>query len=296
MSCFPKISIVTPSYNQAEFLEETLQSVITQNYIDLEYVVIDGGSTDNSQDIIKKYEGNLKYWVSEQDNGHGDALNKGFAHTTGDIMAWINSDDKYTPWTFKAVANIFTQNPDVMWIMGIPTLWNEDGAMIDAIKTNKNIYDYLSGNYAWIQQESVFWRRSLWEKAGSFINTNYQLMVDGELWSRFFLHEKLHSVHCILGGYRSYARNRAGIYAKTCHSEMRQAIIEMKKHCNQDILVTQSKLEKIRHQKKHNIFNSTLSIFQQKRSCDLSVLKEAEYDIIVYDGGSWRKRKLPYSI
>ncbi len=92
---YPKISIVTPSFNHAQFLEETILSVITQNYPNLEYVIIDGGSTDGSVDIIKKYEKHLTYWVSEPDNGHGDALNKGFAKSTGEIMAWINSDDKY---------------------------------------------------------------------------------------------------------------------------------------------------------------------------------------------------------
>src|SRR5262245_25856999 len=96
-----KISIVTPSFNQARFVEQTLKSVLDQNYPALEYIVIDGGSSDGSREIIEKYRPRLSYFVSEPDRGHGHALNKGFAKTTGEIMAWINSDDMYLPWTFK---------------------------------------------------------------------------------------------------------------------------------------------------------------------------------------------------
>ena len=99
----PTISIVTPSYNQAQFIEDTIQSVLGQGYPNLEYVVIDGGSTDGSVDIIRRYAERLKYWTSERDGGQYDAINRGFAHTTGEIMAWLNSDDKYTPWAFSIV-------------------------------------------------------------------------------------------------------------------------------------------------------------------------------------------------
>ena len=105
---YPKISIVTPSFNQGIFLEATIQSVLNQNYPNLEYIVIDGGSTDNSVKIIKKYEKYLSYWVSESDRGQSHAINKGFTISTGEIMGWLNSDDLYTSGALNHVANVFS--------------------------------------------------------------------------------------------------------------------------------------------------------------------------------------------
>lgn len=228
MPC-PRISIVTPSFNQVDFVRETLDSVLFQNYPDLEYIVIDGGSTDGSANVISAYEDRLSYFVSEPDSGHGDALNKGFAKTTGDIMAWLNSDDKYMPWTLRTVANIFLQHPDINWIVGTNGWWNDQGALVESRNVYKNIHDFMRGDFQWIQQESVFWRRSLWERAGAHINTNYKLMVDGELWTRFFALDELHHVHALLGGYRMHGTNRAQQYYHQCLSEMQEAIADMKK-------------------------------------------------------------------
>ncbi|MDW8303193.1 MAG: glycosyltransferase family 2 protein, partial [Bacteroidia bacterium] len=127
---YPVISIVTPSFNQGEFLEQTIVSVLEQNYPRLEYIIIDGGSTDNSVEIIKKYEKYLTYWVSEPDRGIYDALQKGFAHTTGEIMGWINSDDMYHKNSFSLVAEIFFQYPQIDWLSGIPTIFDEKGRTV----------------------------------------------------------------------------------------------------------------------------------------------------------------------
>src|SRR6476660_6577128 len=125
---FPTISIVTPSYNQGQFLEEAICSVLSQNYGSVEYVVIDGASSDDSAEIIRKYADRLTYWVSEADKGQYDAINKGFARTTGEIMAWLNSDDKYTPWALAIVGENFAQLPEVQWLTTLlPLHWDERG-------------------------------------------------------------------------------------------------------------------------------------------------------------------------
>src|SRR6266540_1502850 len=112
------ISIITPSYNQAPYLEQTIQSVLGQDYPRLEYIVVDGASTDNSFEIIKKYNDRLAYWISEKDSGQAEAINKGFARAGGEILAWLNSDDYYLPNTISAVVKCFEENPDVVMVYG----------------------------------------------------------------------------------------------------------------------------------------------------------------------------------
>lgn len=158
---YPKISIITPSYNQGEFLEQTLQSVICQSYPNLEYIVVDGGSSDNSLAIIKKYEPWLHRWCSEPDGGHASALKKGFKWSSCEIMCWINSDDMLAPWSLKAVADIFMRFPHVNWIQGYASAWCSSGFMTSSYPNNRCIYDFLVSSNSFIQQESTFWRRSL---------------------------------------------------------------------------------------------------------------------------------------
>ncbi len=233
---FPKISIVTPSFNQGEFLEQTICSVLDQNYPNLEYVVIDGGSTDESVEIIKKYADKLTYWVSEKDKGQYDAINKGFSLTTGDIMGWINSSDIYYPWTFKTIAEVFLNN-NVEWISGMPTNLSK-GIAPQSISCprQKNIYDVICGKYKWLQQESIFWKRSLWNKAGSKLNLDVQYAGDLNLWLEFFRHDSLYYVNTILGGFRyhdirrgSDENNTYEIEAKDLFEKFRSATpIKMK--------------------------------------------------------------------
>lgn len=233
MKKYPKISIVTPSYNQSEFLEETILSVISQNYPNLEYIVIDGGSTDDSVEIIKKYEKYITYWVSEKDNGHAHALNKGFEKSTGEIMAWINSDDKYFEWTFKTIAEIYTKFKEVEWTVGLYANFDRRGVLMSGDNSvravYKNVFDYLFRDLH-IQQESVFWRRSLWEKCGSFISEEVKLMVDTELWCRFFLNAKLYHIDQVIGGYRIYGLNRSHNNDKLVKSDIDYSIDNLLKN------------------------------------------------------------------
>jgi glycosyltransferase involved in cell wall biosynthesis len=220
---WPKISIVTPSFNQGKFLEATIKSVLEQGYHSLEYVIIDGNSTDNSIDTIRKYEQQLTYWVSAPDGGQYDAINQGFAKTSGDIMAWLNSDDKYTPWAFSIIAEIFSTFPQVEWLTtSCNILWDSLGRAVGCeYKPGFNRQAFLRGancpghdwySLGWIQQESTFWRRSLWERAGGHIDASMKMAGDFDLWARFCRHADLYSVATPLGGFRAHGDQ------KTVHS------------------------------------------------------------------------------
>jgi glycosyltransferase involved in cell wall biosynthesis len=223
MLAYPKISIVTICLNSDQYLEAAMRSILDQEYPNLEYIVIDGGSSDDSIEIIKRYESRLAYWVSEPDEGPVHALQKGLAKATGEIMAWLNADDLHHHNSLFAVAEIFQQHKNVKWIMGTPTwlnrrsLWvqNNYNSEWEKIKyryfNNENMqrqlvwwskHRYYCGNFMAIQQESTFWRRELWEKAGGTLDTQFKLAYDMELWCRFFRHEKLYTVPIFLAGFR----------------------------------------------------------------------------------------------
>jgi len=214
---------VTPSYNQDAYLEQTIKSVLDQNFDGLEYVIIDGGSSDKSVDIIKNYQNQLSYWISEPDSGHADGINKGFAKTHAGIMGWLNSSDVYYPWTLKTVVQIFNDLPEVKWISGIPTNIY-DGAIPNKVQFNfRNKYDFLSGHYNWLQQESIFWRRDLWEAVGGQLNTNLKYACDFELWLRFFQNTSLSYVNTILAGFRTHENQRGSIAIDSYRAEAAEA-------------------------------------------------------------------------
>ena len=204
MKTYPKISIVTVNYNKGKYIEETIQSVLNQGYPNLEYIIIDGGSTDNSVAIIRKYESQLAHWVSEKDSGMYDALQKGFSRSSGDIMGWLNSDDILHPKALFTIGEIFGCLP-VEWIQGLPTVIDDFGKVVYTRAARNRAADFYNKKYhdgIFIQQESTYWRRSLWEKAGSHISTDYKYAGDFELWMRFFQSSKLYNIQVIIGAFR----------------------------------------------------------------------------------------------
>jgi len=233
-SLYPKISIITPCFNSEKYLEETILSVLEQNYPNLEYIIIDGGSTDNSLQIIRKYQNNLSYWISEKDNGIYDALQKGFSRTTGDIMAWINSDDLYHKNSFYIIAELFNKYHNINWLVGATTIFDEKSRCVCISKShNFTKYDFYMMDFKWIQQESCFWRRSLWEKSGSYINATLKYAGDLDLWIRFFNYEPLYVTDSLIGGFRKRSKNQLSLefmndYLIESYSLLKNQVIDKK--------------------------------------------------------------------
>lgn len=208
---YPKISIVTPSYNQGKYIEETILSVLNQEYPNLEYIIIDGGSTDNSVEIIKKYQHRLKYWVSEKDSGQTNAINKGFQHATGSIYAYLNSDDVYLPNTLHLVAKLFTQFPQVDWITG-HKCHLIDSRIIAPVTTvnfkfSKKLYQkgyhtpWLMG---WNSQPCTFWSSTLHHKAGGKFDESLSCSFDIDMWIKMSHHAHLYFVKAALTAMRQH--------------------------------------------------------------------------------------------
>lgn len=180
----PTLSIVTPSYNQGKFIERTIKSVLDQEYPKLEYVVQDGSSSDDTPEILRRFESSLKHWASAKDEGQAQAVNIGFAHTSGEIMAYLNSDDLLLPGTLHAVGTYFAANPGVDVIYGNRVLINE----LDEEIGRWVLPSHSNGVLTWadyVPQETLFWRRSIWEKAGGKMDESFQFALDWDLLLRF---------------------------------------------------------------------------------------------------------------
>jgi len=183
------VSIITPSFNQAAYLEQTIRSVLNQDYPRIEYIVIDGGSTDDSVAVIKKYADKLAYWVSEKDRGQADAINKGFSRATGDIVAWLNSDDYYLAGTVGAAAKVFEEHPEVALVYANMLAVDGDGKTFNTLTYKQlSLEDLLC--FQIIGQPAVFMRRSALQAAGE-LDPVFHFMLDHHLWIRIAQREKI---------------------------------------------------------------------------------------------------------
>jgi cellulose synthase/poly-beta-1,6-N-acetylglucosamine synthase-like glycosyltransferase len=208
----PTISIITPSYNQELYIEQTIQSVLSQNYPNLEYIVIDGGSTDNTLSILKKYENKLN-WISEKDSGQSNAINKGLRMASGDVVAWLNSDDYYLPGTLATVGTYFAEHSSAQWVTGDYTIVNEQGNEIQSfVRHYKNVLRAIPFKTAlfvanYINQPSTFWRRTAMEEVG-YINESYHLCMDYDYWLRLYRCYPLHRIAAPLSAFRIHADSK----------------------------------------------------------------------------------------
>ena len=188
----PLVTIVTPSFNQASYLEETIKSVLTQDYPHIEYIIIDGGSTDGSVDIIKKYEDKLGYWESVKDKGQTDAINKGFNRAKGHILAWLNSDDTYaSPHAIADAVNYLVAHPETALVYADCDFINEAGDVIGKFASRQTDYAKLRSGYVHIPQQTMFFRAKYWQQLGP-LDPSFYFAMDYDLWVRIAKRAPLH--------------------------------------------------------------------------------------------------------
>jgi hypothetical protein len=205
----PTISVVTSCFNAGDLVEDTIRSIVQQRYPRLQYIFIDGASKDNTLEIARRYESDIAVLLSERDDGQYHGIQKGMSLATGEVMAWLNGDDIYCPWTLSVVGEIFARFPDVDWIVGTSSFMNGRGqcTRVSGNSGTAMPRQYIRNGWfrpelaGYLQQESMFWRRSLWEKVGG-LNLNLSLAADFDLWRRFAEHAELHAINVPLALFR----------------------------------------------------------------------------------------------
>ncbi len=254
----PKITIITPTLNQAQFIEKTILSVLNQNYPDLEYLIFDGGSTDGTQEILKKYSDYIKWW-SEPDQGQSNAINKGLRISSGEIVGFINSDDEYEPGALIRVAEFFSDHPQVMWVTGKCKVINTEGkevfSFISAYKHVLLKHHSLSllGVVNYIAQPATFWRRRIVEEIG-FFDEGLKYVMDYDYWLRIAQRYPLGIIYNHLARFRLYPTS------KTWQSALA--------HENEEIEVVRRYIKSsliLRLHKMHRYLNSGIYTFLEKR-------------------------------
>jgi glycosyltransferase involved in cell wall biosynthesis len=234
---WPRLSIVTPSYNQGKFIEATIRSVLLQGYPNLEYIIIDGGSTDNSVETIKKYDKYLFYWHSKKDRGQADAINQGLEKSSGQILGWINSDDVYVKGTFNKIAKAFHFQPNCIVVHGNRILINEIGEVtgwmcLPPFDPKALIYNVCS--------ETAFWQRAVMKEAG-ILNASLQFAIDLEFFGRLYKYGEFMKLNEYLGYFRCYSENKSSTMA---HIGREEAAREWRRLFGSDIMKGEMKQKK----------------------------------------------------
>lgn len=217
MTHLPRITVITPSYNQGHFIEQTIRSVLSQNYPDLEYIVMDGGSSDNTLSVLRKYDGQLT-WISEKDRGQSHAINKGFAMATGEVMAFLNSDDLFLPGALLTVGWYFADHPEAAWLTGRCRIIDQDNRVIrGAITRYKNFWLRLNSYQAlqitnYVSQMATFWHREVIERVGG-LDESLHYAMDYDFWLRMGRHYRLNVIDDYLACFRIHASSKAGASA-----------------------------------------------------------------------------------
>lgn len=253
---WPKISVVTPSFNQGEFIEETIKSVIGQRYPNLEYIIVDGGSTDNSVSIIKKYAKQypkIIKWISEKDKGQSDAINKGMKMSTGEILCYLNSDDCFTPKALFYVADFFRSHKDAYWLTGDYKIIDENGKEIQSyIRFYKKIlrlfpYKFMIKIVNFINQPSTFWKREIYNQVGE-LNLNYKYNMDYDYWLRI-----------MKKGYKLYYLNK--VISKFRIHKQSKGVLDFEKQFTEDLEVLKNNFNDRIENYLHKIHNKLIVFF-----------------------------------
>ena len=213
------ISIVTPSFNQDRYIEETIRSVLAQDQPEIEYMIVDGGSTDRTVDIIKKYEKQLAWWVSEKDQGQTAAINKGFARAKGEVLAWLNSDDTYEPGAVAAAAKYLQDHPNVGMVYGDCNYIDTSGDVIGKFNAAQTNYRLLRWGYTHIPQQSTFLRADLWRQVGP-LDPSFYFAMDYDLWTRIASRAEIRYVPRTWANFRLHTAGKTILADDRCWPEM----------------------------------------------------------------------------
>ena len=226
----PSISLVTSVLNGRDYIERCIDSILSQGYPNLEYIILDGGSTDGTQEVIKKYENHLSYWSSGPDDGHYASVQMGLTRSTGSIMSWLNADDCLTPYSLDLAAAIFTGAPHIDWLTGALCIYSPDNQLEigGTPRLSGEIYFKDGFDAPFIQQEGTFWKRSLWERAGGALDLRLELAADMELWTRFFQYSHPYALSVPLGIFQMRPGQRSEMFRHRYFVEAYRVIQRLK--------------------------------------------------------------------